>query len=278
MNLYIVKPNLQVANLSAEDSCPSETTLLSKKYTYLALLHKCKKLLELNGGAKAAPRWCDNLHMPEESKEKEKDNDKCPSHNRKHSHSHSHSHTNEHCTAADNSEDAIREQILQLPLQSITLTEEDLKGSSNYTTSTTAGSSINTASSSSTSTSTSHDPLERLGIPIGITPSERDGKWLAFKYMQILSDIALVRYKYLKSNAKVNTLAQKYLCSSRTDIEPNADDDAAMEEGLAVVSAESNKCSALEHVLCTLLDVCTAFEKHFRDVLPGQGQFCEHLH
>lgn len=268
MNLYIVKPNLQVANLSAEDSCPSETTLLSKKYTYMALLHKCKKLLEMNGGAKAAPRWCENLHMPEES------NDKCPSHNRKHSHSHSHSHTNEHCTATDNSEDAIREQILQLPLQSITLTDEDLKGSSNYTTNTTAGSNINTASSSSTS----HDPLERLGIPIGITPSERDGKWLAFKYMQILSDIALVRYKYLKSNAKVNTLAQKYLCSSRTDIEPNAEDDAAMEEGLVVVSAESNKCSKLEHVLCTLLDVCTAFEKHFRDVLPGQGQFCEHLH
>ncbi|KAG0671280.1 hypothetical protein C6P42_003624, partial [Pichia californica] len=66
----------------------------------------------------------------------------------------------------------------------------------------------NNTDTNTTTSSTASSLLQRLAIPEDISLS--DGKWLALKYLQINSDVALVQYKYLKSHIKITKIMKKY--------------------------------------------------------------------
>lgn len=194
MDIYIVKPNLEISNC---ENSPSNSTLLSKKSDYISLLQKCNRLCQINGGFEKIPKWCQIKSSCHDK------NSKC--HN-----------------------------VDELPLQSIVLDPQDykkLEPKSDYS-------------------------LSKLNIPNNI--SLVDGKWLALKYLQLDSDIALLRYKYLKSYAKITKLLKKYF--SKPEISESEES-----EGLKQIDNEMSKFKALENILSMLLSLKVNFQNRFSD-------------
>lgn len=131
------------------------------------------------------------------------------------------------------------DEILSLPLQAVKLTPEDCIKPDIDTDSTL---------------------LAKLNLPTKI-PSA-DGKWLALKLLQLKADIALVRYKYLKSYTKINKLVMKYF--SKPDISETQE-----AKGYHAIDHEMTKFKHLENVL-TLL---TTMQDHFyQRFAPGHNQ------
>jgi hypothetical protein len=227
MDLYIVKPNLEISKC---DNCPTSKALLSKKSDYLSLLKKCNKLSELNGGNSHIPSWChsptiDNTlnsgltlshfslpNLP--SDDDNKDNN------------------NKNNNDSEDEDDNDNDNELNLPLQSIKLVPTDY-----------------TKSPSPDSVS-----LSKLEIPLNITSI--DGKWLALKYLQLTSDIALLRYKYLKSYTKINNLVKKYFSKPQV----SEDEESS---GCKLIDQEMSKFKKFENILTLLLDLKKKFKERF---------------
>lgn len=196
MDLYIVKPNLEIADC---ENCPSDSTLLAKKSAYLSLLKQCNKLSQMNGGEAQTPSWC-----------------RC--------------HTNTAPGKTGSKED---KAAACLSLQSITLTPQDYKK-------------LEPRRESLS--------LARLDLPNNI--SAIDGKWLALKYLQLNSDVALMRYKYMKSYAKITKLLKKYFSKPQVS-------ESEESEGLTQINDEMSKFRTFENILTLLLELKKQFHARF---------------
>lgn len=98
--------------------------------------------------------------------------------------------------------------------------------------------------------------LYKLQIPSKLTPN--DGKWLALKYLQLTSDIALVRYKYTKCYTKINKMISKYF--SKPDLSL-----AEEKKGTKLVDKKLKRFRNLENLLNMLLELKNQFEKTFHN-------------
>lgn len=202
------------------ENCPNQTTLVSKKAHYLSLLKKCTQLSELNGGDSQIPNWCNHISTKEDDDTDDEIDEEVDDNDKNN----------------DNNNENDDEEILVLPIQSFNPTVTD------YT------KPIDKENAPSV--------LYKLQIPTKPTPM--DGKWLALKYLQITSDIALVRYKYLKSYTKVNKLVCKYF--SKPDLSL-----AEEQKGTQVVDTEMKRFRELENLLNLLLELKKQFEGTFHN-------------
>lgn len=233
MDLYIVKPNLEILNC---ENSPTEETLISKKSNYLQLQKKCKHLAELNGGENISPPWCKGNdggvviggEGSPSSTGTGKAQDKIEASGSGESNdsnesdtNHGHTHTRHH------------NRSVVLPLQSVALAPED------YT---------------KLHPDTDSISLSKLNIPTHL--SLVDGKWLALKYMQLSSDVALLRYKYMKSYAKINRLVQKYFSKPQV----SQDDET---KGFKEINEEMGKFKIYENILSILVKLKKQFKEKF---------------
>ena len=99
--------------------------------------------------------------------------------------------------------------------------------------------------------------LARLHLPNNI--SSLDGKWLALKYLQLNSDVALVRYKYLKSYAKIIRLLKKYFSKPQV----SEYEDYSDSEGFKQINDEMAKFKTFENILTLLVELKKKFHQRF---------------
>lgn len=201
------------------DNCPSDSTLITKKHCYLKNLSNCKKIVHSLSSDEPEPSWC----MAEKGPES------CPSP------------TSPIIPTCPDS----AEWPLCLPLQSINLTPSDFQNLD-----------LNPDSKGEKEI-TSDILFKRLNIPKNLSQDEY--KWLAVKYLQLISDISLLDYKYLKSFVKINKIIKKYF--SKTEVSKNDE-----EIGFKCFNHEKKKFKKIEHFLILLLDLKKKFNSLYSDI------------
>lgn len=202
------------------EDCPSDSTLLSKKSAYLSLQKQCRKLSQMNGGDAAVPAWCRCKSPGEPRSPSPADNDK----------------GGRDAGGGQGQGQGHGNPVASLPLQSITLAPQDY---------------------SKLEPRPDALSLARLDLPNNI--SSLDGKWLALKYLQLNSDVALVRYKYLKSYAKITRLLKKYFSKPQV----SEYEDYSDSEGFRQINDEMAKFKAFENVLTLLVELKKQFHQRF---------------
>lgn len=234
MDVYFVKPNLQILSC---DSCPTEENLVSKKSVYLSLLDKCSQLQQISEHESAIPTWCTNESEDSSDLSSGSSTPSIESLNTLNAKKSSpESLTIEKQSSKgsrhNDNKDAVSD-ILNFPLQSLKLSPEDCYRETRITDSLL---------------------LTKLNLPSEI--SSTDNKWIALKYLQLSTDVALLQYKYLKSYTKINKLVKKYF--SKPDISESQE-----AKGFKCISYEMNKFKSLENVLTLLLRLQEQFQTRF---------------
>ncbi|KAH3661539.1 hypothetical protein OGAPHI_006387 [Ogataea philodendri] len=228
VQLFVVHPDLQVSDCN---DCPSQNSLDKKKGEYIKNLKYYKRLtakLSHNADVAQVPNYCltrnteQNVNDIIHSAEKMDD-------------------------GSDDDKPTLDDvhELSHLPLSSMQISEDDF-------------------TKQGTTRVDSMSLEEKLELPANLDSRSMDedtNNFLALKYLQIITDLSLVEYKYLQSYSKINESIKKYFSMPEltSDLE---------EEGCTVVSNEMEFFKKLELLLKRSRELKSQFEEKY--LLPRQ--------
>lgn len=279
MNIYIVKPDLHITDC---DDTPTNSTLLSKKTDYLQSKNNCDKFLKtLVQTNPASPDTNSNSSSNTNTDTKTDTNQVSSSINIIQTSSQS---SNDNNNTNDKNICSVNPDIASIPRWCIANTDKlDFTNNTDIDSQSMASSisgSYSTCNDEIKPPPTKHFQLQSfsldsnsykdsdqipnnentllsyLKIPNGVC-LQTHGKWLTLKYLQILSDISLLRYKYLKSYSKLNKIIKKYFSKA---VITESDE----ENGFKEFDIENESFKKLEHTLNLLIAIKKAFENKFQ--------------